>query len=84
MSMALIELAVKHTPRAEYAADVHVIIKDAQGKGMLDTHNDGPFLLAKLPAGRYTVTAEQYGQMLTKSADVATRKPVHLLFLWAK
>jgi hypothetical protein len=79
-----LEFVVKHTPRAEYTADVHVVVKDAQGKSVLDTRSDGPFLLAKLPAGRYTVTAEQHGQTLSKTANVATHKPAHLMFLWAK
>jgi hypothetical protein len=79
-----LEFAVKHTPRAKYTADVHVIITDAQGKSMLDTHSNGPFLLAKLPTGHYTVTAEQQGQTLTKTVHVTTHKPAHLKFLWAK
>jgi hypothetical protein len=79
-----LEFAVKHAPRAEFTADVHVMVKDAQGKSVLDTRSDGPFLLAKLPTGHYTVAAEQHGQTLTKTAYVATRKPAHLIFLWAK
>jgi hypothetical protein len=79
-----LEFGVKHAPRAEFTSDVHVMVKDAQGKSVLDTRSDGPFLLAKLPTGHYTVTAEQHGQTLTKTAEVATHKPVHLTFLWAK
>jgi hypothetical protein len=72
----------KHAPRAEFTADVHVIITDAQGKRVLDTQSAGPFLLAKLPAGGYTVTAEQQQQTLTKTVHVGTHKPTHVLFLW--
>jgi hypothetical protein len=79
-----LEFAVKHAPRAEFTADVHVMVKDAQGKSVLDTRSDGPFLLAKLPAGHYTVTAEQHGQTLTKTTAVATHKPAHLTFMWTK
>jgi hypothetical protein len=79
-----LEFAVKHTPRAEFVADVHVMVKDMQGKSLLDTHSDGPFLLAKLPTGHYTITAERNGQTLTKTANVATHKSAHLTFLWAK
>lgn len=77
-----LEFAIKHAPRAEYAADVHVMITDAQGRRVLDTHSDGPFLLAKLPMGRYTVTAERQQQTLTRTVRVATHKPTHVLFLW--
>jgi hypothetical protein len=79
-----LEFGVKHAPHAEFTTNVHVMVKDAQGKSVLDTRSDGPFLLAKLPIGHYTVTAEQHGQTLTKTAEVVTHKPVHLTFLWAK
>lgn len=77
-----LEFAIKHTPRAEYTADVHVVVTDAQGTRVLDTNSDGPFLLAKLPAGRYTVTAERHQQTLTRTVHVATHKPTHVMFLW--
>jgi hypothetical protein len=77
-----LEFAIAHTPPAKFTADVHVIITDAQGKRVLDTQSKGPFLLAKLPAGRYTVTAEQHQQTLTRTVHVATHKPTHVRFLW--
>jgi hypothetical protein len=78
-----LEFASTHTPRAQFTADVHVIITDAQGKRVLDTQSKGPFLLAKLPAGRYTVTVEQHQQTLTRTVHVSTHKPTHVRFLWA-
>jgi len=78
-----LEFAIKHRPHAEFTANVHVIITDAQGTRVLDTHSDGPFLLAKLPAGRYTVTAEQQHQTLTRTVHVASHKSAHVMFLWA-
>jgi hypothetical protein len=78
-----LEFAVKHAPRAVFTADVHVTIHDAHGKCLLDTHSDGPFVLAKLPAGYYTVTAEQQGQTLMKTVRVLPTKPTHVLFLLA-
>jgi len=78
-----LEFAIKHAPRAEFTADVHVSITNAQGKRVLDAQSAGPFLLAKLPAGRYTVTAEQHQQTLTRTVHVGTHKPTHVMFLWA-
>ena len=78
-----LEFSIKHTPRAEYTANVHVTVTDAQGQRVLDTRSDGPFLLAKLPAGRYIVTAERQQQPLTRTVHVATHKPTHVMFLWA-
>jgi hypothetical protein len=78
-----LEFAIKHAPRAAYTANVHVIVTDIQGTPVLDTHSDGPFLLAKLPAGRYTVTVERHQQTLTRTVHVANHKPTHVMFLWA-
>jgi hypothetical protein len=78
-----LEFAIKHAPRAEYTANVHVVVTDTQGTRLLDTHSDGPFLLAKLPAGRYTVTAERHHQTLTRTVHVVNHKPTHVMFLWA-
>ena len=78
-----LEFAIKHAPRAEYTANVHVVITDTQGTRLLDTHSDGPFLLAKLPAGRYTVTAERHQQTLTRTVHIANHTPTHVMFLWA-
>ena len=78
-----LEFAIKHAPRAEYTANVHVVVTDAQGTRVLDTHSDGPFLLAKLAAGRYTVTAERHQDTLTRTVHVANNhKPTHVMFLW--
>jgi hypothetical protein len=64
-----------------FTADVHVTINDAQGKRLLDTRSDGPFLLAKLPVGHYTITAEQQGQRLRKAVHLTPEKSTHVLFL---
>jgi hypothetical protein len=78
-----LEFAIKHAPRASYTTNVHVIVTDTQGTPVLDTHSHGPFLLAKLPAGRYTVIAERHQQTLTRTVHVANHKPTHVMFLWA-
>lgn len=70
------------TLRGEYLADVHVTIKDQAGKTALDTVSDGPFLLARLPSGKYTVSAEQNGQTKTRQVVVADNKPQRLTFVW--
>ncbi len=41
-----------------FLAGVDVSIMGKGGKQILETKTDGPFLLAKLPAGRYTVMAK--------------------------
>lgn len=49
-----------HTMGA-YVANALVVIRDAQGHEVLNTRTDGPLLLARLPAGKYTVSAEWNG-----------------------
>ena len=78
-----LEFAIKHAPRAEYTANVHVVVTDTQGARVLDADSNGPFLLAKVPAGRYTVTAERHQQTLTRTVQVADHKPTHVMFLWS-
>jgi hypothetical protein len=71
-------------PKAEYLADVHVTIKDQTGKVLLQTVSDGPFLLAKLPDGKYTVSAENNDQTKTQHVVLAANKPEHVVFEWRK
>jgi hypothetical protein len=78
-----LEFANKAKPRNEFTADVKVVIRDAKGKTMLDTVSDGPFLFAKLPAGRYDIKATQDDKTLERHATVVKGKPAHIGFLWA-
>jgi hypothetical protein len=77
-----LEFAIKAKPRNEYAADVAVVIRDAKGKTVLDTVSSGPFLLAKLPAGRYDLKAKRDDKTLERHATVIDAKPTHVDFLW--
>jgi hypothetical protein len=77
-----LEFRIKHVPRAAFSAAVHVTVADGQGTQLLDTQSTGPFLLAKIPTGTYTVTAEQQGKTLTKRVHVTTEKPAHVVFRW--
>lgn len=49
-----------------YLADVSVRIADAAGKTVMEQVSDGPFFMAKLPAGAYSVTAAYNGQTQTR------------------
>ena len=61
---------------------MNVLIRDARGSTVLEAISDGPFLLAKLPAGRYTIRATQNGKTLDRVATVAGGKSTHVAFLW--
>lgn len=77
-----LEFAVKNKPRADFAADVRVHVRDAKGHTTLDARSDGPFLLAKLPPGRYRVDASLDGKTLHEKVQVKAGHPAKALFLW--
>jgi hypothetical protein len=72
----------KAKPRDEFVSDVKVMIRDAKGKTMLDAASTGPFLLARLPAGKYDIQATHGSKMLERHATVVEGKPMQLAFLW--
>lgn len=53
-----------------YIADVGVAVKDARGRTVVEDTADGPFFLAKLPAGQYTVAATYEGRTVTRKLQV--------------
>ncbi len=53
---------------AEYVASVVVTIKDSKGATVFESSSVGPWLLVRLPAGRYTVVASYH--------DVTQNRPV--------
>lgn len=76
-----LEFAIRDNARSDYAADVDVVVRDAKGHTVLKTTSDGPFLLARLDPGRYTVQASLDGKTLQQKIMVGHR-PARHLFLW--
>ena len=58
------------------------LIKDAQGKTILEAASDGPLFFAKLPAGTYGVEATAMGKTLKQTAHLAGKGSKHLYFVW--
>jgi hypothetical protein len=54
-----------------YLADVDVVVADARGTRLVERQGTGPFLLARLPAGDYRVTANHAGKAVTRKVRVA-------------
>ena len=54
------------SPRAEYVASVTLTIKDSKGATVFEAPSVGPYLLLKLPAGSYSVTASYQSQAQTR------------------
>jgi len=66
--------------RGEYLADARVVIADANGRQMLDTRLDGPFLQVELDPGRYTVDVEFERKSMKKEIAVARDATRELVF----
>lgn len=64
-----------------YLADVAVEVRDAHGQDVLKTRTDGPYLLAKLPRGRYSITAQAGQQTQHHVVKVGTH-PAHVVLVW--
>jgi hypothetical protein len=69
-------------PKDEFLADVDVTIQDQKGNQILNVVADGPFLLAKVAPGKYTIVAKANGKIKTAHATITARKPEHLIFSW--
>lgn len=65
----------------EYLSAVAVVVKNAHGDTVLDTVADGPFLYARLPAGRYQVSASYEGQTQNRGVRL-DRHHTGLSFYW--
>lgn len=77
-----LEFVQKATPRDQYLANVEVSVVDHRGRSVLDATSDGPFLLASLPSGEYTVKASYAGHTLEKVVRVADRASARAVFVW--
>jgi len=77
-----LEFLLKAKPKDEYVSDVKVRIKDAHDKMVLDIAGDGPFLLAKMPAGKYTVSAERNGKVEHRQIEIAAKEHRRVVFEW--
>lgn len=66
----------------EYQSGVKVQVTDAKGNVALDTTASGPYLLAKLPPGRYKVNASLDDQAQTRTTVVNERGSKEVHFAW--
>ncbi|HZV54849.1 MAG TPA: carboxypeptidase-like regulatory domain-containing protein [Rhodocyclaceae bacterium] len=65
-----------------FVADVDVSILDSGGRQVLQTMAEGPFLLARLPVGRYTVVATYDGAQRERSVSIPARGSEHIVITW--
>lgn len=65
-----------------YLAGNPVVVRDASGQVVLDTQSDGPFLLARLPPGRYAVKATYLDQSREQRVSVSANGHARVVFAW--
>ena len=70
----------KNAP-AEFTAAIPTTITDSHGKQIFSATSQGPFMLLKLPEGRYTVTASHRGHKLERHVFVG-RGHHRVVFEW--
>jgi hypothetical protein len=67
-----------------YLADASVLIKNAQGRTVLDAVSDGPWFYARLPAGQYAVTATMMEKANTEKVQLKPAGQSVLHFYWTE
>ena len=77
-----LEFAVKDKQKADFAAGVKVMVRDAKGHAALQATAGGPFLLARLAPGHYAVDATLAGKTLHEKVLVKHGQPAKLVFVW--
>jgi hypothetical protein len=66
----------------EYLSNVRVVIADAKARTILETTSEGPWLLAKLPAGKYRITATVEGKEQKRQITTGAIKLTTVDFRW--
>jgi hypothetical protein len=66
----------------EYLGGAEILIKNRNGKEVLEATSDGPLFFAKLPEGTYTVEATAMGKTLEQVAHVPAKGQTQIHFAW--
>lgn len=67
----------------EYLSQVKVAIRDSKGAPVLEETANGPWFLADLAPGTYTVTATGFGKRFERTVHVPARGQERELFSWS-
>jgi len=67
-----------------YLAGITVRIADTKDVEVLQAAMDGPWLYAKLPAGRYTLSADDGSKTLKRTVDVPAKGTREVVFRWER
>jgi hypothetical protein len=70
-------------PTADYLSEVHVRIVGAEGAEVLNAESRGPYMLVKLPPGKYTVLARYKDQEQKRAVTVSAQGSARADFRWS-
>ena len=73
----------KAGPKDEFLADVSVSVRNRSGTALLETTSNGPFLLAELPDGKYSIEAEYRGERKHRTVEIRSGAHQRAVFVWA-
>ncbi|MGB1581098.1 MAG: hypothetical protein ACPHER_06295 [Nevskiales bacterium] len=77
------KLRVEHALKnGSYSAGMHIRIDDAQGRELLETLIDGPWLLVDLPAGEYQLTVLHKRREFSKKIMLGSEAQQQVIFMW--
>jgi hypothetical protein len=76
--------AERDGPKAQELDDNPVTIRDDTGKVVFAGRTQGPYFLAKLPPGQYTVTTHWDAWTFTKPVTIAPDERDRVVFEWKK
>jgi len=65
-----------------YLTGVDVLLLNAKGETVLEAKSAGPFLLARVPAGRYTVKVSAKGQTQQGKLSLGAKGKQQTVFRW--
>lgn len=74
--------AVRDHGSNAYLANVKVTVRDRTGGTVLQTTSEGPYLLADLEPGRYTVDASFGGKTFQSAITVKPGETARRVFVW--
>lgn len=80
--LALTLVEADATGHGSYLAAVDLVIRDAAGREVLRTASEGPFFLARLSPGRYTLTGVYRGVSRERTVTVPARGTAHATLAW--
>jgi hypothetical protein len=67
----------------KFVASVRVVVSDAKGRKLLEHVADGPYFMARLPAGQYSIAATYAGNSQTRKIEVAGGRLRSEQFRWS-